>query len=438
MSEINKGTTFVDGNTYTASDFNKAFDSASVGYEVIDGKTVRSHLSEADDFLIEASGSLHKTTWGNLRANLAQYHAEYGSDTGVANAYELNLSPSPDAYLEGMTVRFKANSTNTGVSTVEVNSLGIKTIKKNVSQDLVEGDIQQGELLTLVYDGEVFQMEGKTPVPVMNHFADGRLTLSLGEPVTSNDITLATSLYYSPCKGNRVALFDGANWSLYAFDELSLDLSAFDADTNFDIFIYDNNGVLTLEETAWTDATTRSINLIRQDGVLVKSGETTRRYLGTIRTTGTLGECEDSETKRFVWNLNNRVKRELYLTGWAVNHSYQSDSVRSYNNDSSIKVEAVYGLSSFASIDVLDVGEEAGYGQTGIGVDDSTVFSSRVCVVGDESASVTAPRYSVYRGWEAPGHHEFFLVQAARSDTPGYWEPERHTNIHALTGELEG
>lgn len=57
---------------------------------------------------------------------------------------------------------------------------------------------------------------------------------------------------------------------------------------------------------------TRATDLTLDSGKKVKSGDATRRYLGTIRITSTAGQCEDSKANRFVWNAFNRVRRDLF------------------------------------------------------------------------------------------------------------------------------
>lgn len=54
----------------------------------------------------------------------------------------------------------------------------------------------------------------------------------------------------------------------------------------------------------------RATGLVLQDGILAKSGATTRRYLGTVMTTSTT-TFEDSYTKRLVSNYYNRVRRPM-------------------------------------------------------------------------------------------------------------------------------
>ena len=70
----------------------------------------------------------------------------------------------------------------------------------------------------------------------------------------------------------------------------------------YDVFGYLNSGTLALELLIWTDATNRATALAYQDGVLIKSGNATRRYLGTIYINSTGGQTEDTEIQRFVWN----------------------------------------------------------------------------------------------------------------------------------------
>src|SRR3990167_7040004 len=117
---------------------------------------------------------------------------------------------------------------------------------------------------------------------------DGRLTLTSGTPVTTADVTGATSIYFAPFKGNRIGLYDGSSaWAIYTFTELTLALGTLTSGLPYDVFAYDSSGTVTLEALAWTNGTTRATALTTQNGVLVKTGATTRRYLGTFYTTAT-------------------------------------------------------------------------------------------------------------------------------------------------------
>ena len=215
---------------------------------------------------------------------------------------------------------------------------------------------------------------------------DGRLTLQSGTSVPSSNQTAKTTIYFTPHKGNQIAVYDGTSWSKKSFSEISLSLSGYAADTNFDIFIYDNSGTLTLESTAWTNNTTRATALTTQNGVYVKSGATTRRYLGTIRTTATTGQCEDSTIRRFVWNYYNREIRIMsgYLDEGGGSHTYSGGSWRAYNNSTSVttsnggtRVELVIGINSPIH---FHVNAQNKYGFTGISYDTTTSITTNAVI----------------------------------------------------------
>lgn len=80
------------------------------------------------------------------------------ADTGAADAYAIAVSPAIAAYVSQQRFSFKAANTNTGTSTLNVNALGVKTIKKNVSDNLLAGDIVANQQIEVVYDGTNFQL----------------------------------------------------------------------------------------------------------------------------------------------------------------------------------------------------------------------------------------------------------------------------------------
>jgi hypothetical protein len=85
-------------------------------------------------------------------------------DSGTANAYVLTLAASMTnpvnatiGYFVGMEIKFRAGNRNTGASTVNVNSAGVKNLKKeDGSTDLVAGDITTTHDSTFRYNGTLF------------------------------------------------------------------------------------------------------------------------------------------------------------------------------------------------------------------------------------------------------------------------------------------
>lgn len=141
------------------------------------------------------------------------------------------------------------------------------------------------------------------------NLAEGRLTLTTALPVTTADVTAAATIFYAPYTGSRLALYDGTSaWIVRSFTEITLPLGTLSSGKPYDVFAYDSSGTVALEMLAWTNDTTRATALTTQDGVLVKTGATTRRYLGSFYTTAAT-TTEDSKLKRYLWNYYNRVPR---------------------------------------------------------------------------------------------------------------------------------
>jgi hypothetical protein len=174
----------------------------------------------------------------------------------------------------------------------------------------------------------------------------GRLTLTSGVPVTSSDVALATSVYYTPFVHNQVMLWDGASWTAYAFSESSISLAGTSAGAMYDIFMYQSSGTPTLElGTVWTDANTRAVALAINDGRYTKSGDKTRLYLGTtyIDTGGGGGTTSDSLVRRGLFNMYNRDLRGVfnYDNG---SHTYNMLTFREWAGGTATRSNFVNGL----------------------------------------------------------------------------------------------
>jgi len=235
----------------------------------------------------------------------------------------------------------------------------------------------------------------------------GRLTLTTALPVTTADVTAATQIFFTPHRGNVIALWDGAStWVLHEYTELSLystdvqngtftngskvisgltdarrlavgmtitaahmggTIASINSNTQVtgsanatasetvsttfkvaaslpvDVFVAYWGDAVVLRQIIWTSGTARATALQYQDGVWVSSGDTTWRYLGTYRTTLTAGQIEDSVTKRFVWNYYNRALRYLYCKE-ATDHFYNGAVRKWMNADTNNLLEVVVGI----------------------------------------------------------------------------------------------
>jgi pectate lyase-like protein len=207
----------------------------------------------------------------------------------------------------------------------------------------------------------------------------GRLTLTSGTPVTTADVTGATSVYFTPYTGNGIGLYDGSSlWTLLTFTEATLALGTLTSGLPYDVFAYNNSGTIALEALAWSSGTTRATALTLQDGILVKTGATTRRYLGTFYTTSTT-QTEDSFAKRFLWNYYNRVARPMRVVDATNTWQWTTNSYQQANAAATNQLDFVVG--------VAEVEVEA----TVIGFAANATVPQRVEVsIGVDSASTAA------------------------------------------------
>lgn len=78
-------------------------------------------------------------------------YANYSADTGAANAFVVTIGAAVAAYVDGLTILFKAANANTGAATVNVNALGVKTITRSDGSALQANDILAGQIMTASY-----------------------------------------------------------------------------------------------------------------------------------------------------------------------------------------------------------------------------------------------------------------------------------------------
>lgn len=251
----------------------------------------------------------------------------------------------------------------------------------------------------------------------------GRLTLTTGTPVTTGDVSAAGTIYFTPYKGNNLALYSGAGsvWTLYRTAEISIAVPAA-ANQMYDVFVYDNAGTPTLELTAWTDDTNRATALTYQDGVLVKTGVLTRRYLGSFRTK-TASQCNDTVAFRHLWNYYNRVERNMRIADTTDSWSYTTAAFQQANANAANQLDLVIGVSedavSATATSLVNI-STAAIIATGIGVDSPTVNSAQIFGAVLINATAIQPLHAQYRGYPGVGRHILVWQEYGSATTTWY------------------
>jgi len=267
---------------------------------------------------------------------------------------------------------------------------------------------------------------------------DFRLTLTTAVPVTTSDVTGATTIYCTPYIGNRISLYDGSNWKQYTSAEFSLALGTITSDQGYDVFCYANAGVPTLEFLAWTNNTTRATALVMQDGVLCKTGQLTRRYLGSFLTTATT-TTEDSDAKRYLFNYYNRATRRMLAVDNTASWTYTTAVWRQSNNSSTNQVNFFVGYVdqsiSVTSMETTTNSSSSIERSSGIGINSTSSPSQKTgAMVADLNSQISATNNVVFYPSLGKNYAARLEYSAAAGTTT--WYGVSGIYLTNITGEL--
>lgn len=376
-------------------------------------------------------------------------------------------------------------------------------------------------------DGQIPENIGgvMTGVPLPNNVFDFRLTPTTGVPVITADSAATTNLFLAPFKGSRLALYDGTRWVIRTSAQMTLALGTVVPYQAYDVFVYDNAGVPTLEKLAWANATVtmtiaspcvvtwtahgmsnwdsitfttsgalptgvaantqyfvtvvdantfklstsrinlgagtyintsgtqsgthtghqpqdRATALTTQDGVLVKSGDATRRYVGTfVATTTTQTQCTFGGTttqvggKWLVYNYYHQQPFALNVFDGTANWSYATATWRPMNGTEANHVEFILGqvpseLDLHAMVEIVCDATEAGSIAIGINAINDIVTGTPVATPRQlySEGTIAAAGITVVLSCEADwqgrppvGWHAAYPLERVRTGTLTYW-----------------
>jgi len=150
--------------------------------------------------------------------------------------------------------------------------------------------------------------------------------------------------------------------------------------------------------------------LVLQNGILVKSGATSRRYLGSFRTIAN-NVIESSSTKRrFLYNYYNKKQFLIHIKDTTDTWTYSTAAFRATNNNTTVgagRCEILIGVSD-------ELVEASGFATLtsdttfqlaiGVGIDSTTANSAqRYSFIAVSSAYVSFS--SLYLGYPGIGYH---------------------------------
>lgn len=280
-------------------------------------------------------------------------------------------------------------------------------------------------------------------LPPIGMICNGRLTITTDTPFLTSTTTGATTLYFTPVLGNRIALYDGSSaWAVLSFSELSLSLSGYTASKPYDIWIYNNSGTAAMESTVWTDDTTRATALTLQDGVWVKTGATTRRYVGTIRTNSSSqvdfnlsGTPAAGGTAAVIglWNLYNRVPWSVNVMDSTNSWTYTTTSFQAANASSAMRASFIVGVAGLHDVQAVYNGVSSttsGGARIGVGYDSTTTASGSIGIFGATSG-VVFPSTARFGRLAEAGFHYMQAIERGNTGVTFYGDNGTADNTQA-------
>lgn len=309
-------------------------------------------------------------------------------------------------------------------------------LTKNVSA----GDFTMADLGNATTDTGAANLRN---IAILNKsVCDFRLSLTTAVPVTTSDVTAAETVYWVPKTGNCVGLYDGTRWHIRTTAELSIDVP--DATNCYDVFVYDNAGTATLELTAWTNETTRATALTYQDGILVKTGAVTRRYLGTFYcTTAGNGQVEDSYANRYLWNYYHRELRPMRAIDATATWDYTSGTKRQANGAATNQLNFVVGVAEdLVSAKVISTYSNSGNQVSafvGIGLDATDTVATG-CVMNNSAndATINNSISAELKTFTAVGKHYLAWIEWSTAANTTTWTGTNASShyISGIHGEI--
>lgn len=358
----------------------------------------------------------------------------------TSGTWALNLLASATA---GSGFRHAVRNSGAGVITITPN--GAETIDAAATLTLLAGD----EVI-LITDGANWKTISRfiaagSADPSTQNFI---LSLTTGVPVNAADVVAAGTLYAVPNGGNKISLYNGSSWNTRISAQFALTL-AVTSGAVYDVYCYDNAGVPTLELLAWTNATTRATGHAWQDGVRVKAGDATRRYMGALVATGT-NITEDSYANRYLSNYYFRRARPMRRLETAATWTLASATIRQANASGSNQLNFLIGVTEDVAdariISTLSNNTAAQGGAVYVGLDstttpDATALSSGATPSGANTAfSVTAS----YHGNPGIGKHALVWLEVATASGTATFvgastSPNLNNNVQSgMHGEVWG
>ncbi len=372
-------------------------------------------------------------------------HASYMdySSSAVVTAGRLNSAITTAT--TSTVVTAPASSTTRNVKTLNIKNIHasssctitLQHFDGTTTIELRKVTLLAGETLSYV-EGEgfaVFDTSGQKKTtsamyvdPRRNDF---RLSGVTATPVMTADNASLSTVFLCSYTGNSIALYDGAQWQLVSpSSEPSLAVTGRTTDLPFDVFGYLSSGTVVLEFLNWTNATTRATGLTRVNGVWTKTGDATRRYLGSIRarsatTFSWVLAGTDTPVKMDLYNADNRLDFAFTLKASTDTWAYTIATWRQAQASANYQVDIMVGLQEqFFEAVLLTSSRNSTISiprQCGIGFDVTNAISGTSAATANTVASIECSQMARICNQPAIGRHFYAWLEISTATGTCTW-----------------
>ncbi len=366
-------------------------------------------LGVAGDLALGTDGSLWSKASGSWAATAINLKGPTGAAgsvgslpdgtpaaPGIAFAADTNTGyhrPAADTLAEVVGGVIKVQTTTTGVEVLGNNAGVVLPEHASAMAQPAAGKMAiYGKTNGRIYAKDSAGRE-RCLVDIDPSVCDFRLSLVSNTPVMTTNVAAATQLYLTPFNGNRIAIYDPAEavWDVITSPQNVVSIGALLANTVYDVFAINNGGVVaSLEFVAWTSATVRATAIVFQDGVPCKSGDLSRRLVGTIRTGAAAGTMDWNfggtglggvAANLPIWHANPKVRVPVsgIVRDSTDSWTYAVTAWRGVNNSANMRINLLDGDGTMQARAIhagLGQPPASNFGGIGIGLDSTTTAAA--------------------------------------------------------------
>lgn len=309
------------------------------------------------------------------------------------------------------------------------------------------GPTGAGGILSAI-DGSLYNASGTggVQIPIT---PQGRLSLTSATPITTSDVTGATTLYYTPATGRYVPIYDGTR---FVNTDIAAELSnittnsavgkagpaAVAVSSMYDLFVWSDSGTVRLTRgPAWSSDTSRGtgagtseieqIQGVWVNKVAITNGPAADKgtLVGTVRSDGS-SQLKDSVLCRWVSNLYNAVPRAMRVADSTDSWNYTTATWRQANASTANQLDFVQTLaggiliakvSSMASNTNTAVPLQVGIGIDRTSGNDASAWAGH----NSPAANSICPLGADYVGYPGMGRHYAAWLEYSNATGTATW-----------------